>query len=304
MTVHIAGRVDVVGAIALDTQLQVERLPEAGEMVPATRIMRGMGGRGANQAVAVARSGVDARLVASVGDDPAGELVRQELAGFGVDIELVAVHPGEETGSGYTFFPQDRSVRTIVVAGANVHTNTAAIDEIADRLASAAVVLVQGEIGRATIEQTLRLAADWPGRVILSPSPLVDIDRDLLRHVDVLVLNGREAALWCGEEPTRDLSDIEDMAVRLSGLGPSVVVSVGSEGAVVAPPGLPVEFLLASSTEVVDRAGASDALVGVLAAGIARGLGVQEAAEAAVREATRTVSRQGAVRSYPTFDWS
>lgn len=304
MTVHIAGRVDVVGAIALDTQLQVERLPEAGEIVPATRTVMGMGGRGANQAVAVARSGVDARLIASVGDDPAGELVRQELAGFGVDTELVAIHPGEHTGRGYTFFPEDRTVRTIVVAGANLHTDTQSIDEIADRLATAAVVLVQGEIGRATVEKTLQLAAHWPGRVVLNPSPLVDIDRDLLRHVDVLVLNGREAALWCGEEPTRDVADIEDMAVRLSGLGPSVVVSVGSEGAVVAPPGLPVEFLLASSTEVVDRAGAGDAFVGVLAAGIARGFGVQEATEAAVREATRTVSRRGAVHSYPTFDWS
>lgn len=303
MSLLTAGRVDVLGAIALDTQLLVDRLPEPSEVISATRTITGLGGRGANQAVAIARSGVDARLFASIGDDEAGSLVREELASFGVDTELVTVHPGETTGHGYTFVSADHSYRTVVVQGANLHTDAAAIRELADRFATAAVVLVQGEIGFRAVEETLHLAEQWTGRLVLNPGPLVDIDHELLRRPDVLVLNGREAALLVGAEPTQDVAAIEEMAVELSGLGTSVVVSVGSEGAVVAPYRRPVEFVLARTAEVVDRAGAGDAFVGLLAAGIARGLGVQEAAETAVREATRTVSRRGAVRSYPTFDW-
>lgn len=303
MRVHTVGRVDVVGAVALDTQFSVEHLPGPGEIVIAPESVTGMGGKGANQAVAVARSGVDARLVASIGDDLAGDLVMEELASFGVDTELITIHTDHHTGHGYTFVAGDRSVRTVVVPGANVRTGVEAVRDVADRLQTAAVLLLQGEVGRETVEETIRMAASWPVRVVLDPAPVVTIDPDLYRYLDVLVLNESEAAALCGVEVTHDVHEIEDMAVELAGHGPSVVVSVGPNGAVVAAPRRPVEFILAGATEVVDPAGAGDAFVGVLAAGIAKGFGVQEATEAAVREATRTVARQGAVRSYPTFDF-
>ena len=300
---HTAGRVDVVGSIALDTQFSVDHPPGPGEIVVASQTVTGMGGKGANQAVAVARSGVDVRLVGSIGDDVAGDLVMEELASFGVDTELISIHTEERTGHGYTFVAADRSVRTVVVRGANLRTDVEAVRDVADRLATAAVILLQGEVGRETIEETLRLASQWPSRVVLNPAPVVEIDPDLYPYLDVLVVNESEAAALCGAEVTHDVGDIEDMAVELAKRGPSVVVSVGAGGAVVVPSHRPVEFVMAQSTQVVDPAGAGDAFVGVLAAGIARGLGVQEATAAAVRQATRTVARRGAVRSYPTFDF-
>ncbi|SDB88612.1 ribokinase [Raineyella antarctica] len=303
MAVHTAGRVDVIGSIALDTLMSVERLPEAGEIVVASHPITSLGGKGANQAVAVVRSGVDARLIGSIGDDVAGDLVMEELAAFGVDTELISIHTEERTGHGYTFLEPDATVRTVVLPGANLLTDVGAVLDVADRLRTASVLLLQGEVGKDTIEATIRMAAGWPTRLVFNPAPVVHIDPDLYRHLDVLVVNEVEAAALCGVPVTHDVGDIEEIAVRLAERGPSVVVSMGAEGAVVVPSHRPVELVLAENTQVVDPAGAGDAFVGVLTAGIAKGLGVQEATAAAVRQATRTVARRGAVRSFPTFDF-
>lgn len=301
MAVHDAVRVDVIGAVALDTLLDVDHLPLTGEIVVAAQAATGLGGRGANQAVAVARSGVDVRLVGSIGDDMAGSLVMRELTGFGVGTELITVHPDELTGHAYVLVEPDQSTRTVVVPGANRRTDGQTVRDVAERLGSAAVVLVQSQIGQAAVEEALRMARDWRGRVVLNSAPAVLIDPDLYRHVDALVVNENEAAALCGTEVSHDLGDIEEMAVRLAALGPSVVVSLGAEGAVVVPSSRPVEFVMAERAPVVDRAGAGDAFVGVLAAGLATGMGVQEATAAAVRQATRTVTRPGSVGSYPLF---
>ncbi len=301
MTVQTAARVDVVGSIALDTRLRLDHLPASGEIMTASSATIGLGGKGANQSVAVARSGVDVRLVGCIGDDNAGRLVLEELASYGVDTELITVHAEERTGRGYVLVEADRSVRTIVLPGANTRTDVEAVHDVADRLESAAVILLQGEIGQAAIEEAIRMAAHWPSLVVLNPTPVLHIDPDLYQYVDALVVNEIEAAALCGVEVSHDVAEVEDMAVRLGERGPSVVVSLGAEGAVVAPARRPVEFVLAESTEVVDLAGAGDAFVGVLTAGLAKGMGVQEAAAAAVGQATRTVARPGAVRSFPNF---
>ncbi|QGF22396.1 ribokinase [Raineyella fluvialis] len=302
MTIETATRVDVVGGVSVETVLTVDHVPDRGEVVAAVPAAPGLGGRGANQAVAVARSGVEVRLVASIGDDLDGRQILAELAGFGVSTELVAVHPEARTGHSYRVVAPD-GPRTVVVPEANALTDVEAVRDVADRLATAAVVLLQGQVGPAVIEETIRLARDWPGRLVYNPAPVVPIDPALYAEVAVLVVNEDEAAALCGVPVTHDVGDIEDLAVELASRGRSVVVSMGAEGAVVVPSRRPVEVVMAAQTHVVDAAGAGDAFVGVLAAGLAVGMGVQEATAVAVRQATRTVARRGAVRSYPTFEF-
>lgn len=302
MTVESATRVDVVGSVSVETVLAVDHLPAPGEVVVAPPMLPGLGGRGANQAVAVARTGVEVRLVASLGDDTEGHQLLEELAGFGVATELVSVHPESRTGHSYRLVSPGGH-RTVVVPGANDLTDVSAVHDVADRLATSAVVLLQSQLGRAVVEETIRQAAGWTGRLVYHAAPAIAIDPDLYAEVGVLVVNEAEAAALCGMPVSRDLGDIEDMAVHLASRGRSVVVSMGAEGAVVVPSRRPVEVMMAERAEVVDPAGAGDAFVGVLAAGLAVGMGVQEATAAAVRQATRTVARRGAVRSYPTFEF-
>ncbi|WOP18630.1 ribokinase [Raineyella sp. LH-20] len=302
MSIESATRVDVVGSVSVETVLSVDRLPAPGEAVVAIPTHPGLGGRGANQAVAVARTGVEARLVAAIGDDPEGRELLGELAGFGVSTELVSVHDGARTGRSVRLVAPGEH-RTVLIPGANELTDVAAVQDVADRLATSSVVLLQGQVGAGVVRETIRLSAEWPGRLVYHAAPATEIDPDLYAGVAVLVVNESEAAALCGAPVSGDVAEIEDMAVRLAARGRSVVVSMGAYGAVVVPSRRPVEVMLAEPTEVVDPAGAGDAFVGVLAAGLAVGLGVQEATAAAVRQATRTVARRGAVRSYPTFDF-
>ncbi|WOQ18098.1 ribokinase [Raineyella sp. W15-4] len=302
MSIESATRVDVVGGVSVETVLSVDRLPAPGQAVVAPPVVPGLGGRGANQAVAVARTGVEARLVAAIGDDPEGRELLGELAGFGVSTELVSVHRGARTGRSFRLVAPGGH-RTVLIPGANELTDVAAVHDVADRLATSAVVLLQGQVGAAVVEETIRLAAGWPGRLVYNAAPVAEIDPDLYAVVGVLVVNENEAAALCGVPVSDDVGDIEEMAVQLAARGRSVVVSMGADGAVVVPSRRPVEVMLAEHTEVVDPAGAGDAFVGVLAAGLAVGMGVQEATAAAVRQATRTVARRGAVRSYPTFEF-
>lgn len=301
MNQHAVARVDVVGSIATDTILQVAGLPIAGEQVEAAHVVHGLGGRGANQAVAVARCGLDARLVGAIGDDEAGRSALETLAAYGVDTELVSVHPGSETGHGYVVSEPTGLSRKVTVHGANSHTDTEAVHDVGDRLANSAVVIAQSEIGEGALAELITMSESWPGRLVVHMAPTLVLDPDLLARIDVLVVNETGAALLCDCPASTELGDVEDMAVELASRGRSVVVTRGPEGAVVVPSRRPVEFVMAARAKVVDPAGAGDAFVGVLAAGLASGFGVQEATAAAVRQATRTVARAGGASSYPMF---
>ena len=252
----------VVGSTNIDLVLEVERIPLPGETVTAHATHRLPGGKGANQAVALARLGAQVRFVSAVGDDWSLEQLRRE----GVDVSAV-LRTDVETGTAVVLLDSGGENSIVVSAGANALVS-APQDVTAD------VVLLSLEIPLAVAVETARRAT-CP--VVLNAAPWQPLPPELLAEVDVLVVNETEAA-------------------ALGQVAPHVVVTLGSRGATV--DGQPVA---AYPVEVRDTTGAGDCFAAALALGVGAGKPLLEAARTACVAAALSVRAVGARGGFPTW---
>lgn len=286
MTIH------VVGNVCVDTSFRLERLPQPGETLNATALADGAGGKGANQAVAVARTGAAVMLWAPVGRDAASERVEALLAAEIPDLRLSRLD-----------LPCDRSVILIDRDGENVIVTAAACAQAFDPLAMTTLgetwrpgdmLLMQGNLGPAETTACLKAARDAGLLTILNPSPLLAEPLDLAT-VSLLVVNRPEAEALTGE------ADAERAARQLRAMGAeNVVVTLGSAGAFVRQASSSGLRIPAGDVEAVDASGAGDCFAGTLAGLLAQGASLFDAARLATQAAGIAVGRPGTLASFPT----
>jgi len=305
----VARDVVVVGSINADLIVQVERHPHPGETLLGHTSTVLPGGKGANQAVAAARLGADVALVGAVGEDPNAATALAGLRDAGVDLEHVTVVDAP-TGLAVVTLSDDAENTIVVVPGANASVSPRLVDAAADLIAEARVCVVQAEIPPATVAHVARVAAAGGTRLLLNVAPAAELPPETVRAADPLVVNEHEAAILLGHRGRQP----EDAARDLAALGVrSVVVTLGAGGVVGVGGGAGDEdaegggdgaggavwSLPARQVDALDTTGAGDAFVGALAAGIADGLPVRQAAALATRVAAASVTRLGAQPSYP-----
>ncbi|WP_182525363.1 PfkB family carbohydrate kinase [Nocardioides dongkuii] len=272
----------VVGGINQDITVRVDRRPRAGETVVGDGPAVSAGGKGANMAVAAARAGgVRVALCGAVGADAAGRDQVEQLRQAGVDVAGVAVRADAATGSALIVVTPDGENSIAVGAGANATLTDA---QVAAACRGARVVLAQTEVGPGPVVAAARVTAD-DARLVLSPAPVVELPADVLALADPLVVNEEEAA---------DLAGVPDAArVRERTGARSVVLTLGAAGVEVAD-AAGTRRLPAPTVTAVDTTGAGDVLAGTLAAALAGGRSLDEALEAAVAAAARSVQHRGA----------
>lgn len=292
----------VVGSVNQDVTVLAPRLPTPGETLLGDSVVYGLGGKGANQAVAVARAGVGVRLLATVGDDPAGDRLKELLSGYEVDLSLLRTTPAHASGTAHITVDARGENCIVVVPGANAATSPEQVREAAGALGAAAVVVLQSEIPVRTVVAVLDVLADTAAQVVLNLAPVVPLPASALARADVLVVNETETGQVLDAPPPRTVDEARAAARRLVGTVRAAVVTLGAAGAVVVRRGTePVHLPSPAPAHVIDTTGAGDALVGVLSAGLAAGAGLLAATEAAVTAASRTVEALGAAPSYPRF---
>ncbi len=188
----------VIGSCNFDLTIQTERLPSPSETLLGSDYHSFAGGKGANQAVGLARLGVPVRFLSRVGQDHWGQRIRGQLEEQGLDVAHVGVD--EQTPTGLALITLDEAgTRTIVVApGANNTLSESQVDAFLHDAPAGAILVLQLEIPAATVGHALRLAKRRDLRTVLHASPAVSFGRDLLRLTDVLVLNQTELKIISG----------------------------------------------------------------------------------------------------------
>ncbi len=286
--------VAVLGSLNDDYLFSLEGLPRVGETVLAHNMERHPGGKGANQAAAAARMGARVSLIGAVGTDAAGIEAVQALVDLGVDVSHVRAHDEVATGTAIVLVDGHGSNSIVVASGANAQLSP---DSVADALneSAADVLLAQLEVPIPVVRGAFAGARARAMVTVLNAAPAVEDAHLLLDLVDVLVVNETEARLL-----TEQLGDLgEDpnwvqIAERLlSNVGRAVVITLGRRGCVVSSAEGSQE-LPAEVVEVVDSTGAGDVFCGSLAALLAAGYGVHEAARISVGHATSAVQWSGA----------
>ena len=285
--------IHVVGNAAVDTVIRVDRFPQPGQTIAARSVAEDLGGKGANQAIVMARCGQDVRLIAAVGADAAGDRIRKNLAAEGVQTDGIRTWPGAT----------DRCVIYVDNGGENTIVSlidaAAKFDPIAGKsmerdVAPGDWMTLQGNLRASVTMACLALAKRRGATTALNPSPVYPPADYDWKFVDLVVLNRGEAvALGVRSDPL-------EAAHALVAAGAKVVVlTLGAEGAI---------FLSARDTlhvqaprvSAVDSTGAGDVFCGVIVAARAAGRAWTEALTLAARAAAICVSRAGTLASFPT----
>jgi ribokinase len=287
--------IHVIGNAAVDTLIRLERLPRPGETVIARGAVEDLGGKGANQAVVVARCGMPVRLVAAIGDDAPGERIRKSLAAEGVAIDGLAIWAG----------PTDRCVIYVDRAGENTIVSQIEAAQRFDPLPAIAAggwiapedyVLLQGNLRPDVLRRCLDVARQRAAVTVLNPSPISDPADYDWALVDVAVLNRGEAqALGAGPDPAEAAGRL-----RQAGAG-TVVVTLGPEGALLAG-GEGRLSVKAPAVAAADATGAGDVFCGALVAARMRGLSWSQSLGVAIDAAAIKVARPGVRAGFPTRD--
>ena len=289
----------VVGGANVDFLVRSERLPAAGETLQGDTFLESPGGKGANQAVAAARLGARVAFVGRIGTDARGDALIATLERERVDVSRV--RRDREAPTGVALIAVDRSgeKQILVAPGANGRLSPEDVERAGEAIASARVLLTQLEVPLPCVALALERAHAAGAATVLDPAPARPLEDALLRRVSVIRPNSGEAGVLTGM-PVSDRAEASRAARALLGRGVgAAIVQAGEEGDLLVTggeerlyPRLPVKS--------VDATGAGDAFAGALAAALAEGRPLPEAAARGNAAAALATTRFGAQAGLPS----
>jgi ribokinase len=290
----------VVGSINMDLVVRAPHLPEPGETVLGEHFQHSAGGKGGNQAAAVARLGGRCRMIGRVGRDAFGEQLLEGLKAEGIDCRCV--HATEEAPTGVAvILVNARGENSIVVAGgANRRLTPDDVFSCEEAFAGASYVLLQLELPLPTVRAAIDVARRNGCKVILDPAPaLRDMPRELYR-VDVLSPNAHEAEVLTGAQAIEERIDKQVASELIARGAGAAVLKLGPRGCLAAMADGHFYTVPTYDVPVVDSTGAGDAFTGALALALARGQSMHQAAKFANAAGALACTRIGAQSAMPT----
>ena len=275
----------------MDMTVTAERIPLKGETLLGDSIHYIPGGKGANQAVAMAKLGANVEMFGCVGADSAGQRMVDNLRQAGVQTEHIRVLSEETTGIAIiTVGDNDNTI--IVVPGANKQVDTAYVDSIKEELQKNDMVVLQQEIPMETVKYTIDFCYERKIPVVLNPAPASEISMDIIGKVTYLTPNEHEAVLIFGETPSTE--------ELLRKYPEKLVITQGSRGVSTCLKSGEILTVPARAAQVVDTTGAGDTLNGAFAVKIAEGADMKTALTYANTAASLSTEKFGAQSGMPT----
>jgi ribokinase len=285
----------VVGSANVDCTLRLDRLPTAGETVTANSFDQIVGGKGINQAVAAARAGGSVALIACVGDDPNGHMLRTALETETIEIDHLSVVPAP-SGVAVVMTVAGGNNLIAIVPGANALLRPAMLRP--EQFAGRKIILCQLETPLDTVLRAAELADAQGATFILDPAPARTLPRALLGRVDWLTPNESEARSLLD----RPQGEIEPVAaareIRAMGVG-HVIIKLGSRGSLLLGKDDEPIFIAAHDVAGVDTTAAGDCFNGAFAVALGEGARPEDAARFASAASALAVTRHGARDAMP-----
>lgn len=288
----------VVGSSNTDMVIQSNHLPRPGETVLGDKFFMNPGGKGANQAVTVARLGGKVSFICKVGNDIFGHQALQLFEEEGIDTTYVFTDPKNPSGVALITVDTQAENCIVVALGANANLLPADLARAVSATESADIVLMQLEIPIESVEYVAAKAHARGKRVILNPAPAQALSKGLLKNLYLITPNETEAEMISGIKIS-DTASAEAAARQIAALGVEhVVITLGSKGALVYSNGESLT-IPAFTIEAVDTTAAGDVFNGALTVALAEGHELIDATRFACKAAAISVGRVGAQSSVP-----
>ncbi|WP_024512710.1 ribokinase [Bradyrhizobium sp. ARR65] len=287
------------GTTNLDLCFNVERLPTPGESLIGT-VTRNPGGKGANQAVAAARLGLQPLFYTRLGCDQAGQSLLESLREAGVCTEAIEIATGEVSGSALVLVGDDGSNMIVIDPGANLNVTPEMVESAAQFIERDAIVVAEMGMPIAALSRLFEMKGEKGFELIFNPAPVrPGLSSQAWRSVDFLTPNQAEAFELTGIAVS-DFDSAAHAASRLLDLGPrAALITLGAHGAYYADANRSFA-LRAFPVKVIDTTAAGDAFNGAFAASLAQRLPLREAVRKALAVAALCVTRRGAQNSMPS----
>lgn len=286
-------KIAVVGSINMDMTVTAERIPLKGETVRGESIRCVPGGKGANQAVAMAKLGARVEMFGCVGNDDNGARLLETLREAGVKTSHIQVAEGVPTGVAMiTVGEHDNTI--VVVAGANACVDRAYVDRVKGELETCGMVVLQHEIPLETVRYVIDFCREKKIPTVLNPAPAAAVPLEIIHKVSYVTPNEHEAALIFGDR----LSGEELLKMYPEKL----IITQGAKGVTTCLRGGRILHVPARETEVVDTTGAGDTLNGAFCVRIAGGAGIEDALWYANTAASLATEKLGAQAGMPTAE--
>ena len=292
----------VVGSINTDLVAVTKRIPVVGETVIGSDFQIHPGGKGANQAVAVARLGYPVRLIGRLGSDTFGAELRSHLEKSGVDITGVSTSDGA-SGVAVIVVSGQGENSIVLAPGANSRVTPEDLDANISILRSAGMVLAQLEIPLETVEHLARICARENVPLILDPAPARDLPPGIFKDVAWFTPNQTEAAFYLGNKHSESNPQppAEIAKIFLSNGCRGVVLKMGAHGTYLGSQGGIGSLVPAFSVKAIDTTAAGDAFNAGFATALVLGKSPLDSAAFAAAVAAISVTRTGAQPSMPSM---
>jgi ribokinase len=291
----------VVGSINTDLVSFTERIPRVGETVLGKNFQILAGGKGANQAVTVARLGYPVRIIGRVGTDSFGADALRHLANAGVDTACVKTSEGP-SGVAAISVSEAGENSIVVTPGANWMISPQDIDENLAVIRESCIVLAQLEIPIETVEYLSDICAREDVPLMLDPAPARDLPSGMFKNIAWFTPNQTEAAFFAENHGHHADAGPRALADQLLARGiRRVVLKLGSDGALICCNGSTAR-INSFAVNAVDTTAAGDAFNGGFAVGLMRGMTSEESGRFAAAVSAISVTRRGARDSMPSLD--
>lgn len=289
----------VLGSLNMDLVVKAPHLPRPGETIAGHGFQMIPGGKGANQAVAVAKLGGEVAMIGRVGADSFGESLRANILRFGVNADHVLVDEESATGIAIIVVDGLSGQNSIVIAaGANGRVSLEDLRKAEPLFREAKMLILQFEVPLQVVERAAELARQHRLEVVLSPAPAYPVSLDFLLKADYLILNETEIGILSQHE-VRGLESARVAAQALVREGlPVLIVTLGERGALLAT-SQEMVHVPARKVQVVDTTAAGDAFVAGFTMALLNGFPLVDAVRYAVCAGTLTVTKFGAQTSLP-----
>ncbi|HET7839916.1 MAG TPA: ribokinase [Rectinemataceae bacterium] len=291
----------VVGSLNMDMVTRVERFPQPGETISGLSFNIFPGGKGANQAVALARLGARVEMVGALGDDVLGNRYAEILAELHIGRSAIARESGVSTGTASIEVSEAGENHIVIVAGANALVAPAKVVAARPIIESCSSLLLQLEIPMDSVLEAARIAKAAGLAVILDPAPARELPEALYPLVSVITPNEHEARLLTGENTTTE-SGIARAGEKLCALGAAcAIIKAGPRGAFVVEGGR-CRRIPGYKVKVVDTTAAGDSFNAGLALALGEGRELAEAVRFANAVGALSTTREGAQSAMPSLE--
>ncbi|ADL69224.1 ribokinase [Thermoanaerobacterium thermosaccharolyticum] len=288
----------VVGSINMDIVIKVEHIPKIGETVIAKEVNYSFGGKGANQAVAIAKLGGNVTMIGRVGDDNFGKELIENLDKQKVKPSGIEIDKTEKTGMAFIYVSDKGENNISVNQGANKKLDVEQINRHLDLFDAAEICVLQLEIPIETVKYAIEICNKKNIKVILNPAPARKIPEEILKNIYILTPNESELSILT-KKNVKTIEDINNASEILLESGvQNIITTLGEKGCFLKNKNDSLHFA-AVQVDAIDTTAAGDSFTGAISIALNNGKSIKEAIEFATYVSALTVTKEGTQDSLP-----